>query len=221
MSAVNEIFSNPTCRYCVFAGSFRYFGGFAIAFYMPTYFGAVYSEYSGQYSIINALIVSICGFTSSLSGGILCDYFEKRGYLMTKGILCVFAGLLGTPFIVICTLYQDNFWLSISCLGMSYLVAECWISPTITMVISTISPENKGLAVSIYYFCVTVAETISTALLGWMLKYFDAQSHKEMYGYLLCAFVAFSYIGSVPFFYLAGRSYKHQMLKEKRLSSMR
>ena len=89
------------------------------------------------------------------------------------------------------------------------------------MVISTISPENKGLAVSIYLFCVTIAETISTALLGWLLKYFDAQSHKEMYGYILCAFVTFSYIGSVPFFYLAGRAYKQQMLKERRQSSMR
>jgi hypothetical protein len=51
-------------------------------------------------------------------------------------------------------------------LGAEYLVAESWLGPSITMVINTISPENKGFAVSAYLFFATVAGTIATELLG-------------------------------------------------------
>lgn len=51
-------------------------------------------------------------------------------------------------------------------LGLEYLVAECWLSPCITMLLNTISPENKGFAVSAFLFAATIAGTISTALAG-------------------------------------------------------
>lgn len=50
-------------------------------------------------------------------------------------------------------------------LGLEYLFAESWLGPSITMVINTISPENKGFAVSAYLFVATVGGTIATELL--------------------------------------------------------
>jgi MFS family permease len=39
LRSAKEIFINPTCRWVLIAGSFRFFGGYAIGYYMPTYFG--------------------------------------------------------------------------------------------------------------------------------------------------------------------------------------
>ena len=94
---------NPTCRYTAIAGCFRYFGGYAIGFFMPLYFLGVYPENSAQYSYLNAIAISVCGFLSVMIGGILGDKFEARGYYLTKSLVCVGCSLLGIPFIIACT----------------------------------------------------------------------------------------------------------------------
>ena len=100
-------------------------------------------------------------------------------------------------------------------LFFEYLFAECWSSPAITMLINAISPENKGFAVSAYLFFTTISGTISTFLLGQFIQTYDLKDHKERYGYILCAFVFFAYLGSGPFFFLAGNSYKQHLVKKQ------
>jgi hypothetical protein len=133
---------------------------------LPSYFGAIYQDHKTEYAILNSVVVSLMGFTSAITGGVVCDYFEKKGIYMTKAYVCIFAGAAGIPMIMGCTLLQSNFYVSIGFLALEYLVAECWVSPAITMVVNTISSENKGFAVSAYLFCCTVAGTISTYMLG-------------------------------------------------------
>ena len=93
------------------------------------------------------------------------------------------------------------------------------------MLINTISPQNKGfgmflmlftpIAVSAYLFFTTMAGTISTALLGVLSEAYDTKGHPERSGYIMCAFVFFSYLGSVPWFYLAGLSYRDHLKKKE------
>jgi MFS family permease len=104
---------------------------------------------------------------------------------------------------------------SITALFFEYLFAECWSSPAITMLINAISPENKGFAVSAYLFFTTISGTISTFLLGQFSETWDVKNYPARYGYILCAFVFFSYLGSIPFFYLAGNSYKEFLHRKK------
>jgi MFS family permease len=99
-----EIFTNPTCRWVVIAGSFRFFGGYAIGYYMPSFFGKLYPDYQTEYSILNAFVVSFGGFCSSYGGGVLSDIYEKKTY-MSKAYVCIIGSLLGVPTIAICTLY--------------------------------------------------------------------------------------------------------------------
>ena len=162
---------------CVIGGGFRFFGGYAIGFFMPKYFGKVYPTFKDQYSIGNAFVVSICGFISALTGGVVSDKLENNKNYMGKAYVCMFAGIMGLPTIAGCTLIQGNFWVSLSSLGLEYLFAECWVGPAITMVVNTTSPENKGFAVSAYLFVATVCGTISTALLGALAKAFDADNN--------------------------------------------
>jgi MFS family permease len=81
---------------------------------------------------------------------------------MTKSYICIFGTFMGIPTIMLCCLVQNNFWIAMLGLGLEYLFAECWIGPAITMVVNTISPDNKGFAVSAFLFFATVAGTIST-----------------------------------------------------------
>ena len=104
-------------------------------------------------------------------------------------------------------------------LFLEYLFAECWSSPAITMLLNAISPDNKGFAVSAYLFFTTLAGTLSTFLLGQFAETFELKLFPERYGYILCSFVFFSYLGSIPFFLLAGNSYKKLLAKREEESA--
>ena len=84
------------------------------------------------------------------------------------------------------------------------------------MLLNAISPQNKGFAVSAYLFFTTISGTISTFLLGQFVETYSLKVIPQRYGYILCAFVFFSYLGSIPFFYLAGNSYKKLLEKKKK-----
>lgn len=77
-------------------------------------------------------------------------------------------------------------------------------------------------AISAYLFFTTIAGTISTAILNVLSNAYihDKSSpdyHPERFGYILCAFVVFGYLCSIPFFYLAGLSYTKFKTEERRI----
>jgi hypothetical protein len=74
----------------------------------------------------------VLGFISTLAGGLISDAYHKKSY-WTKAIISILSGALATPAIVICTWCQSSFALSITMLGINYITAEAWGSPTITM----------------------------------------------------------------------------------------
>ena len=190
----------------------------------------VTTNYSNYYFALNAFIVSCMGLISATVGGILSDKYEKKGYLMTKAYVCIAAGIGGIPTSCICLLLNNNFWVSITFLGLEYLVAESWFAPAIAMILNTISPENKGFAVSAFVYLSTMSGTLGTWVCGFLSDRFvdtvttyDVISKKdttvatnpEMYGKILTIMIIISYGGSIPFFWLAGREYTAHKNKEK------
>jgi hypothetical protein len=113
-----------------------------------------------------------------------------------------------------CVFYQKSFGLSITFLALEYIVAECWTSPAITMLINCLSPEAKATGVSVYLMILTASGTISTAVLGILNGKYDTENHPERYGYILGLFVIIPYMLSLPCFYVAGRYYKSFKEKE-------
>jgi len=87
-NACKEIFTNPICRWVCIAGSFRFWGGYAIGYYMPAYFGAIYKNNQELYFTLNAFVVSVGGFASAMTGGYLSDNYEKK-YPRIKSIVCM------------------------------------------------------------------------------------------------------------------------------------
>ena len=99
-------------------------------------------------------------------------------------------------------------------LALEYLCAENWIAPAITMLINTISPKNKSFAVSAFLFFCTIGGTVATAVAQVLFESFDVSNNRQRSGYILCVLVLFSYLGSIPFFFLAGKSYTAFKRKE-------
>jgi sugar phosphate permease len=94
-----------------------------------------------EYGLYNAMIVAGMGFLSTIVGGLLSDRFEKKSR-MTKARICMIGSILGLPAIMLCTLTTGNFHLSLFAMAVKYLVSECWMSPAITMMQSTVPPED-------------------------------------------------------------------------------
>jgi sugar phosphate permease len=86
--ACEEIFVNPTCRWVCIAGSFRFFGGYAIGYYMASFFTLNYPSDQSVYSVLNAFVVSVGGFISAMTGGILSDRLEAR-FPTIKSLVCM------------------------------------------------------------------------------------------------------------------------------------
>lgn len=67
---------------------------------------------------------------------------------------------------------------------------------------------------SVYFFCITVAQTISPAIFGYLANSFGALTNPVLYGPLITGFVGLSYLGSIPFWFKAGKAYKKHMEKK-------
>ena len=138
---------------------------------------------------------------------------------MTKAYICIVSGILGSVFFSLCTLVQiqttGGFAFSICMLALEYLCAENWIAPAITMLMNTISAENKGFGVSAFLFFCTLGGTLATGIAQPLFNHFDVKNNSGRSGQILCVLVLISYLGSVPFFFLAGRTYTQFKEEEK------
>jgi sugar phosphate permease len=76
--------------------------------------------------------VAGCGFISTILGGLISDRYEKKNR-MTKAYVCMIGSVLAIPAIAMCVLNTNNFYLSLFFMAIKYLLAECWMSPAITM----------------------------------------------------------------------------------------
>ena len=88
LNACEEILVNPTCRWVCIAGSFRFFGGYAIGYYMATFFTKNYPDDQSLYSVLNAGVVSVGGFISAMAGGLISDRYESQ-YPTIKAMICM------------------------------------------------------------------------------------------------------------------------------------
>lgn len=59
-----------------------------------------------------------------------------------------------------------------------------------------------------------MAQTISPAIFGFFANKWGALANPALYGPIITAFVATSYLGSIPFWWRAGKAYEKHM-KEK------
>lgn len=160
--------------------------------------------------MLNALLQSVCGLAASLGSGIIADKFEKKSY-WTKALLCIQGCALSVPLIALGTLSTGNFYLSVLCYALMVLVSGTYSGPAITMIQNTSPQDQQGNVISVYFFCITLPQTISPVMFSWIANKMGAFANPKLYGPLITSFVALSFLGSIPFWWLAGKSYKKFM----------
>lgn len=168
-----------------------------------------------EYGLYNALIVSIMGFISTVSGGIISDRFEKSNR-MTKALVCMVGSALAIPAITLCVLNPTNFYRSLFFMGVKFLVSECWMSPAITMMQNSVKPSEQGSIVSAHLFYMTAIGCLSTVVLGQCVNIFGAVTNPAVYGKLIWLWSMIGYVGSIPCFWKAGKVYKEFVDKKEK-----
>jgi hypothetical protein len=132
---------------------------------------------------------------------------------MTKAWVCNIGSLMAIPAVTIATLVTGNFYVALGCMAAKYMLSECWMSPAITMMQSTVPPEDQGSIVSAHLFYLTVAGCAATVSLGALANALGAVANPRIYGYLIWIWSMIGYIGSVPFFWKGGKEYKKYIEK--------
>ena len=79
------------------------------------------------------------------------------------------------------------------------------------MIQNTSPQEQQGNVVSVYFFCITLAQTISPVIFGAIANRMGCLANPTLYGPLITTFVGLSYLGSIPFWWRAGANYKKHM----------
>lgn len=103
-------------------------------------------------------------------------------------------------------------------LGLNYLTAECWASPTITMLQDSAKGKNQGFTINAYLLFATLAGSLSTWAIDFANMKLNPGSDPDQFGTILAYSLLISYLGSVPFFFMAGQGYE-KLIKNRRSQS--
>jgi hypothetical protein len=76
---------------------------------------------------------------------------------MTYALICMLGALLAIPLIMVGTIFNNSFWLSVTVASLSILFSGSYFSPAITMMQNSSDSENSGNVVSVYTFVTTIA----------------------------------------------------------------
>lgn len=117
----------PVLKYSTIAGMFVSLEQYSVAYFMPVFFLQNFPQFKTEYCLYNAFIVSIFGFISNITGGIVSDRFEKKSR-MTKAYVCMFACAITIPMLGFCLLQTRSFYFSLFFFAMRMLLGECYLS---------------------------------------------------------------------------------------------
>lgn len=167
---------NKCFVYFIIASTLRFFGGFSIGFWSPSFFQGNFPEHTTDFSILNAFVVVVGGLTSSYMGGYITDKYEDR-YPRIKGQISGYGALTSTIFIVITYTLQINFYVSMASLFLAYLTAEMWYGPAHAAVNRLFPSEFQGIAIAIFTLLGSLAGAFATYLLGLLGDKYEVKKH--------------------------------------------
>ena len=211
--SLGVVLALPCARNILIASSLRNFGGIIVSSFLPVFFGKNFPGYKAQYALLNAAAQMVCGMTSSLAGGIMADKFEKKSY-WAKALICMSGCALSLPLMALGTLQTSSFYLCVACYALKLLVAGTYSGPAITMIQNTAPLDQQANVISLYFCSISLTQCFAPPLFSYLAKTMGCFANPALYGPLLTGFVAFGYIGSLPFWYKGGKAYKEFMEKK-------
>jgi hypothetical protein len=140
----------------------------------------------------------------------LSDYFEKKDK-MSKAYVCMASSAIAAPLTALCCLNQSSFYLSMIAITCKTFFSAGYTSPAITMMQNTTISKEQGNVISSHVFWTALSATVCPIFFGYVANLIGAPANPSLYGYVLAGFAFIGYWGSVPFWYLAGKSYTKYM----------
>lgn len=205
-ASFTDVLKAPVSRWATIGASLRYFGQFASDYYIPLFYMSTYPTMKKEFALCYSLINMCCGFMSSLGGGIIADKFGK-GRPMMKSYICTGGSLLALPFFVSSVLITNNFWLSIGCTAMRFLLGEPFRSPSVTMIQNSTKPEKFGNLVGAYQFYQKMTLVLSALVIKAIFDKFGVAGNAVKLGKTLAFVGSIAYIGAGGAYYIAGKHY--------------
>lgn len=163
---------------------------------------------------MNAASLAVGGLVANMGSGILSDQLETKDNPTAKSKICMLSSFLAFPLTAMCCLVQNNFWFSMTTIILKTFLSASFNSPAMTMMQNTTGSKEQGKIISGHMFYQTVAATLCPILFSKIATSLGAAATPALYGKILAGFALFGYWGSIPFWWLAGRSYKQY--KEQR-----
>ena len=187
----------------------RHFSDAIIACFLPVFFLRTYPTYKATYGVLNALILTSCGFTSNLFSGLIGDRYESTNP-MTKGWITSLSCLLAVPAIFMACAGHGNFYLSIASIAAYVLISGGYHSTAVTMIENSVSSQETGKMVSAWQMYTNIAQTFSPILFGTIGAMLSITTNTSFYGPMIMGFVAAGYRPAALLFYLGGKRYANE-----------
>ena len=162
--------------------------------------------------MLNALILTFCGFTSNLITGIIGDKFEKRNNYKNKGAITAFSSLLPVPFICAALSGLLSFYPSMICMSLFVLLSGGYHATAVTMLENVAkTPEQTENMVSAWNLYTGIFHGLSPIVFGILAALFNARTNPLVYGKLLIGFIVGGYIPASFLFWRSGKAYNKEM----------
>lgn len=181
-SGCAAMFRNKCCLWLMLGGCCRFWQGYTLTYYSFSFFNLYHND--RLYGWLNALAVLVGGFTSSILAGIICDKFEPVNY-RTKSYVIVTQSLLAVPICAMAFLSTGSFAVSMIFLFLEYLLAEGWMPAVLSMLLTCIEVQFKGVAVGIFLFATTIAGTVAVWFDARMIKALEATDDPVQIGKMI------------------------------------
>ena len=156
--------------------------------------------------MLNALILTFCGFASNLLAGVIGDKFEQSNP-MIKGWITSMSCAISIPLICLACASHGNFYLSMAAIAGYVMVSGGYHSTAVTMIENSVSSQETGKMVSAWQMYTNIAQTCSPILFGTIGAMLSISSNVQIYGPMIMGFVAAGYIPAAILFYLGGKRY--------------
>jgi len=156
----------------LFAGTtFRFCAGFGLAVWKAPFYLGKFPELADEFSLVNAGIVAAGGGMSAVVGGRLADALAERSSGRPEAarmMVPIWGSFLAAPMLA-AALRAETLPVSLGFLLAEYLVAECWVGPTIACVYTGL-PDNRfrGTAQGAFSL-LTAAGNLAPVVIGGMV----------------------------------------------------
>jgi len=186
--------------------------------YTPVFFVRTWPAYKSTFALLNAIALTVLGFSSALLGGMICDKYEERNPMIKAQVLM--AGNLATIPLTAIACWTQSFYVAMVAFAAIPFACGSQYAPAITMMQNSVSSENSGIVVSTVSLFTSFAAILSPMIFSRIATYYGAAANPRVYGKVILLAISIGYAGSSIFYYRGGKRYVKMIQDRKKKQAL-